>query len=399
LFVPLKRRTGLGYLTLLLLGVVSGLVTAEVLLRLRYSAANCIYQSDDVLLFKLVPGSHKIFSRAPGNGGDKIPIRINSQGFRGDELSASSGDARVVVYGDSLIEAEFSSLENTFVQQLQLRLEQQRGTRVQVINAGVVGYGPDQVLLKMERELKMLHPDLTIVTLFTHNDFGDLVRNRIFSLDEHGELLRNHYALNGLERWLLGHAAFPAGIYRLRVVQSLMRLAWIISESGHPGSGDYVDQALRQSYDEYRTAGSEHTAVGLFRDHYDADLAVAPDSASARYKLALMEGILRQMRAVTAARHVPLLLLIVPSPIDVCGSYDYAVDPKQYPLYRHSRLSDDVESIAERNGITYLNLFRPFSDANADDLYFRFGDDHWNDAGQRVAAELVSTFIVARGLF
>src|SRR6185295_4536691 len=66
---------------------------------------------------------------------------------------------------------------------------------VETVNAGVVGYGPDQACLRMEAELSRLRPDLVVVAVLAENDYGDLVRNRLFELGPRGELVRRHVVL------------------------------------------------------------------------------------------------------------------------------------------------------------------------------------------------------------
>ena len=98
--------------------------------------------------------------------------------------------------------------------------------------------------------------------------------------------------------------------------------------------------------------------------------------------------------AATAKEHdVPFLLLIIPSPIDVCEHYDIRIDRKDYPNYQPSRLSDLLVEMAVAQDIAHLNFFPHFQSADPDALYFRDGDDHWNDAGQKLAAELTAAMI------
>jgi hypothetical protein len=73
------------------------------------------------------------------------------------------------------------------------------------------------------------------------------------------------------------------------------------------------------------------------------------------------------------------------------------VDTKVYPEYDRRRLSREAAGAAQRAGLPVLDLFDPFRQAGADRLYYRHGDDHWNAAGQDLAARLVAERIVAEG--
>jgi hypothetical protein len=89
-----------------------------------------------------------------------------------------------MVYGDSFIKAEFSQLDKTFAKRLEAKLGAIIQIPAEAINAGIVGYGPDQILLKMEEELPRLKPDLTIEAVFADNDFGDLLWHKLFKLGD-----------------------------------------------------------------------------------------------------------------------------------------------------------------------------------------------------------------------
>src|SRR5262245_48573664 len=82
-----------------------------------------VYQLDDRCLYRLVPGSVKQFQHLRVNGGARVTVRINRSGFRGDELADPRLVERIVVYGDSFIEAETSPLEETFCKQLEHELQ------------------------------------------------------------------------------------------------------------------------------------------------------------------------------------------------------------------------------------------------------------------------------------
>jgi hypothetical protein len=44
----------------------------------------------------------------------------------------------------------------------------------------------------------------------------------------------------------------------------------------------------------------------------------------------------------------------------------------------------------------YLNLYGPFRTLDGCRLYIRHNDDHWNDEGQRIAAQLTAGFLQQR---
>ena len=67
---------------------------------------------------------------------------------------------------------QYSTDAETFTTQIQEQLSHRLGRPIDVVNAGVTSYGPDQVSLKMEDELPWLEPDLVIVAIYAGNDYG-----------------------------------------------------------------------------------------------------------------------------------------------------------------------------------------------------------------------------------
>jgi hypothetical protein len=354
------------------------------------------YQPDDQLLVTLVPGAKKVFRRPSGQ---RITSQVNSDGFRGEEIEADHGQRRIIVYGDSNVAAEFSELDATFAVQLERALAPHG---VEIINAGVVGYGPDQVSLAMPADIARLAPSLVLVVVFADNDFGDLLRNRIYRA-EPGEPLLNNYRLSPTMRAELAAGAFPRGLRRLQVRRYGGRLWAMVRDRWAEGgtTSSYVETYIESSRE--RTAASfagylaenpgDRIAEHPFHDYYDADIAMLPQLASAKLKIDLMEKVLLRLRALAAQSATPLALLILPSAIDVCEHYDMRVDTARYPQYERERLSGTVEALAARAQIAHLNLYQPMRASNACAFYFDGGDGHWNDAGQAFAARLVAQFI------
>lgn len=103
------------------------------------------------------------------------------------------------------------------------------------------------------------------------------------------------------------------------------------------------------------------------------------------------------MEAVADSQPVPLVLLIIPHPMDVLdGEHDSReVDRQAYPDYQPKLLTNSLQQIADQNEIKHVNLFEAFRQRDTKQLYFSGGDDHWNEAGQEVTAEVVADYLVS----
>jgi lysophospholipase L1-like esterase len=359
-----------------------------------------MYQPDDRVLYRHIPG----VERAYNYGGTIIRYKIDSQGFRGGELAPLGALPRVLVYGDSFIQGDFSPTQDTFTEQLRERLARTAGRSVEVVNAGVAGYGPDQELRRMEDELPVLEPNLVIVALYAGNDFGDLLRDKLYKLSSDGSLEDNpHVVLDDvLARNMKRAPREPILLKMMHAARN--RLFGVPGEdrrTGREARLARVEADLQQGVDEYRqyVIEGDNAVHDLLRDPYNADVSLTPTSPSARYKVAMMEQIMRRMAETAAKNNASLVFLLIPSPIDATARHEIGeVDPVKYPEYKRSTLTDILEQICRKNDFRVMNLFGPFWERRADGLYLTGMDDHWNARGEAYAAELMGEFLRAQNL-
>ncbi len=74
------------------------------------------------------------------------------------------------------------------------------------------------------------------------------------------------------------------------------------------------------------------------------------------------------------------------------------IDEGSYPTCRRTTLIDTVSTAAARPGIPAVNLWKMFQAHRANTLYFHSGDQHWNDAGQALAAQAVADVVISQRL-
>lgn len=91
---------------------------------------------------------------------DRIVMRINDDGFKGPAIDKSHSRTRILTIGDS---CTFGTMfdEYSYPRALERELGL-LGKPVEVINAGVEGYAPANVLWRIE-EFKALHPEITTI--------------------------------------------------------------------------------------------------------------------------------------------------------------------------------------------------------------------------------------------
>jgi len=401
---PLARASWVLKGLVLALASIAALAAVEIALRYWYPIRGVLLRPHPVYLHEYIPDSRKRYHRSKADGGGSVLVTINHDGRRGP-ATAPADVQKIVVYGDSFIAAEYSPWSETLCARLEASIRAASPAPIQVIDAGVTGYGPDQSLLRLEADLPTLHPALVIFAVYAGNDFGDLIRDKIFDVDDEGHLVTRHPTLApALAATFDAERDWPS----LQIARA-MRSTWelwrngptpdaLSGESGGPTTNRF-DRWLEQNREEYADYVSGNSEVkNLLADGYDAIVSLTPASKEAAHEVRVMRAVLARAQVDAVAAGVPMLLLVIPSPYDAVDDYPLKPDPARYPDYRPETLSRTVDGLAQELDIPYLDLFGPFSGPNAGALFFKVGNDHWNAEGERRAAALVVTELQRRHL-
>ena len=140
----------------------------------EYSKPSLLWQHDELLGWSHTPDSSDTFvGPRPFPVEFRTPIHINSLGLRGPELRRDA-EARVLLTGDSRVVSFEVPWQETFGARLETLLAARLAKPVEVVNAGVRGYGTDQSLLYYRERGRGLAPKL-VIHLHSANDVGDNV--------------------------------------------------------------------------------------------------------------------------------------------------------------------------------------------------------------------------------
>ena len=359
---------------LLLISVIAlGLALIDISARIFFPQYNEVIQYDDTYLHKFIPNSFRIHAMEPKDGSIKQLVKINSLGFRDDEFSPQKSSTRIMVYGDSFIEAPFSKPENTFVKKLQAKLGSQLNRPVEVINAGVIAYGPDQVSLRLEHELDAYRPDAVIVALFVGNDFGEGIRNRIYRLDSEGRLVKNNYHIRpSLKTAKKLATIFPSARLYTQVYYNIHNLL-AGGNANYTTDAHYFVTTVQDNTaqcEDFIIKGNNQV-TNLFHDTYDIDMVINPDSYCTEYKKKLMDGIIGTMKQLADARNVKLFILVIPSKHEVDPYiFHNSVSSFNHEGYDRSYLTGLAENLSLSHGIPTLNLYPYFVEKNVNNSFY-----------------------------
>lgn len=393
-----------GRLLALTVGSAASLVGLELVIDRWFHVRSQMYVEHPTYLHDALPNARRIQPMEPSRlrEGDvaRVFVSTGDEGFRGGSLDDSRSAPRVLVLGDSFVMAENVPAKRTFARVLATELaERIDGTaRVETVNAGRSGYGPDQSLLQLEARFDEIAPDAVVHVICAHNDFGDPMRNKLFRVADDGTLRRERPVLGDrvIRRFDESRArASELALVRLWRFWRDVEGTRIPVDTLPDSAFDNYLLALREQYLEH-VVGRRNDVVSIFEDVYDADVALHPASESAKAKVALMRLILAREVELCAERDVPLVFVVVPSAIDVDSTFGARVPEGRFPDYDPGRLASAfVDAIAAAGG-TALDMTPVIAPGGDGAGHFVGGTDmHWNAIGQRLCAEAVAAALAA----
>ncbi|MAG56930.1 MAG: hypothetical protein CMJ83_11605 [Planctomycetes bacterium] len=164
---PRRLKTWLLKLAVLFVALAAAILIVAIALRIysdhRYPK---IRELDDALGWKHVPGSSRAYQNEDGGAPSTA---INDDGHRGPvcPIARTPGKYRVLALGDSFTEGTQVEEKDLFTSRLA-----RSAPDLEVINAGVGGYGTVQQYLALRDRWLAYSPDLVIV-MFFGNDLAD----------------------------------------------------------------------------------------------------------------------------------------------------------------------------------------------------------------------------------
>jgi SGNH hydrolase-like domain, acetyltransferase AlgX len=301
-----------------------------------------------------------------------------------------AGTVRVLVLGDSFTEGVQVERDETFVARLEALLGERSNAPIEVINAGVAGYGTDNEVLAFEHGLWRFDVDLVLLALSTGNDVYENSRQLITD----GVLLTypdKPYFVRGASGLELEHYPVPPEIAHGSAVG-----AW--SERALASSPLLRLLGWRQvpfRRDVRLIGGRPDAPRSLLEQYLVQDL---PDWAEA---YALTEALVGRLAAAVARQGARFAIVLVPDKMAVVpGLLDTTFGLTTFRGQAHDALRPhrELNALLERAGVVHLSLldaFRARAAAHGTPTFFT-RDSHWNAAGHALAAERMAPFVRAQ---
>ncbi|MBI4553788.1 MAG: SGNH/GDSL hydrolase family protein [Candidatus Latescibacteria bacterium] len=365
-------------LVLLLCSLFVSALFGEAILRLFPLNSDPLTQPDPVFGVTLIPNAKGWYV----NEGTRIRISINSRGWRDHEYPDEKAPEtfRILVLGDSFVEATQMPLEKTFHKLLEQRLNDQSrdGSRYEVLNFGRQGQGTAQEYLELKHQGLGLHPDLVLLCFCTSND---VVNN---SRTLNGIPWMPYFAVQHDTLSLISFHSPPTYRTILRSSKFLYLLYKGITVEAGSLSG-------------FLGAGQNSMSVdGVPLDFYVYRNEESPEwTAAWEVTKRLVGAIHRDL----ADRDIPFMVFTTSSVLEVEG-IDAA--RRTYPVMNErdwdlEKPTKRLAAICQEYGIPFLptfELFRQYTARTGRSLYVR----HWNEEGHRMVADLLYETLHEEGL-
>jgi len=322
-----------------------------------------IAEPDRTMLYRPLPGGRCV-RFLPGGGW--VVTRMNSLALRGPDLDAKLPDRlRIAVYGDSMVQAVETPLRQTLTVRLASALTE-RGASVETVNAGMSGYGVGQSLLKFEAERDALQPDLVVLSICVHNDSSNLRRNRLFSIDDNGELLQTlDPKVDGLIRDYERRAAIAA---KPALIRLYLHVTDQLSDASAGERG--LDEQMKSRAREARK----------FNDKWQA----------------VMKGVLRRFQTACEEHDIQLVVMLLPSSFDLVEEYMTSDGSSTPKAYEPRGLDEAYVRLCTELDLPCIDLYDAFQAAGARALFLEH-DIHLSPQGHDFVAREISRFLVDGG--
>jgi len=388
--------------------------------RFRKLAANLgVLALTGVLIFAVLELALKLtkFNTAatsrfiPGKGATYIPHayyrhtkegfsegRFNSHGFRDYErtLEKPPGVFRILVLGDSYTEALQVQLEESFTAILEKMLNSHTTTaRFEVLSLGQSGFGTADEYLRYLDFGIAYKPDLVVLAFLTGNDFRNnskLLNHEntgfYFRFDHNHDLILDRSLMDAYENSL----TFPKRLFQdLKVFSNVVNL---ISERAFLLNRQIVEARMEKAYRDKKSVRKDK-GLDLFSDLniYRADLPPPWKEA-----VEITEEIILNFKRSVEEHGSRFLLLGLSNAEQIHPEVGRKVKNQYQAELDFDQPDRILEEFARGQGVLFLKLmpaFRAYHLKTGQYLH-GFGSSrggHWNQAGHRLAAELIFQFL------
>jgi lysophospholipase L1-like esterase len=320
-----------------------------------------------------------------------VHVEINRLGLRDAEIpyQPAPEEQRILFLGDSMTAAMQVPVESSFVEVLEQALnEGAEAGRWQAINAAVNGYGTDNELLFYRFEAHQYQSPYVILGIYLANDIynnsrelelrvGGNSHKPYFELDADGALVLRNFPVPEADSLTVRMGTFLKRNFQLpRFAAQVLHLRNEVPDLLQP----LVSLLGGARGVQAETTGASPGGQGDICDAvYDPEIEHAWE---------ITRAIIRTLREEVRSHGAELAVMVIPASPQL-------TPPGPGEDWYCDRPNQELAGFLEAEGIPSLDLLQPFREYTLEGgpaLYFR-RDFHLNEAGHRLAGQLLADFV------
>ena len=322
---------------------------------------------------------------------------INSHGFRDYERSweKAANTFRILVFGDSYVEALQVALDKAFPALLEEMLNEGSSKRIEVLSLGQSGFGTADAYMRYQNFGVKYSPDLVILAFHTGNDFQNnskhLNRETLafyFVFSKNGDLVLDRSVIDTYGRSL----TFSKQLWQ--EIKQRSYLANLISRRLY-----LLKRQIRERHFEAQFAGVGWEREEKKLDEF-SDLNIFVPHLSQPWKEAfdITKGLIVKFRDTVESHGAKFVLVTLSTPEQVHPDIQQQVN-KTYRLpFDYEQPDRILEEFARKEGINFLKLMPVLRDYHLETGrylhgFFKTGTGHWNEDGHWMAAKEILRFL------
>ncbi|MFM6190791.1 MAG: SGNH/GDSL hydrolase family protein [Planktothrix sp.] len=286
-------------------------------------------------------------------------FKLNSQGFKDVEFTVEkpAGIYRILGIGDSFAYGVVP-YEYNYLTLLEEQLNQS-GQKTEVINMGIPGMGPRDYLSILVNEGLKLNPDKVVVFFYIGNDFLDNVMTAKLRTEEKS--------------------------YVIALIKSLIKI-----------QSNYQGKVLNPTTVKYNDNQPTFNNEKYLQDTVNKSNMFVRNPADGIFKSFVEDAVqdLLKIKQICDSQNIPLTVVIIPDEVQVNSQLQQQVknafDPNDPNLLDFELPNRMLTEQLQQANIDYLDLLPSFKVASQQTRLYKPNDTHWNIAGNRLAAELIS---------
>lgn len=326
---------------------------------------------------------------------------FNSHGFRDRERTyqKSADTYRILVMGDSQVEALQVSLENSFPALLEQVLNEHTGSgRFEVLSLGQSGFGTAEEYMRYLNFGIEYFPDIVLVLFTTTNDFRDNSRflsrehpRFYFDFDQSRNLVLDRSALDIYEKDLtLTKRLFQTLKRRSYLASLISERVFLLRTELHEARFEARDGEIGRVEDSKKV--SQFSGLNIYLSNLHPRWQEAFD---------VTREILLKFRDSVEERGGKFVLVTNPGAEQVYRDVAQQLNSEYERVFDYELPDRTLEEFSKKETIVFLPLKQAFQNYHLETGTYLHGFDgrkggHWNEHGHRVAAEEIYKFLIKK---